>query len=107
MVGDGDGWSGTSDGWWETREGWAGASDGWSGTSDGWSEGGEAGEGVGQDGCEGRLRLELRQHPDAAEPDPVDQQVLRRQVDLEHRRVAGGAGIVDAVELSAHPGPGE
>src|SRR4051812_35431326 len=63
----------------------------------------EARKGLGQDAGEGGLGTELGEHADATEPDPVDEQVLRRKVDLQHGRVAGSPRVVDPGELPAHP----
>ena len=51
--------------------------------------------------------LELAQHADGAQRHPVDQQVLRRQVELQPGAVRRGARVADPHRLAAQPGPGE
>ena len=68
---------------------------------------GETRERVGEDLPERRLGLQLAQHADPAEPGAVDQEVRRRQVQLQRERVRRVAGVVDADELGPHPLSGE
>ena len=51
----------------------------------------EAGQALLEDRPERHLRLELAQQPHAAEPGAVDEEVRRRQVELDGQRVAGVA----------------
>ena len=52
-------------------------------------------------------RVQLGQHPDATEPDPVDQQVLRRQVQLEPDREVGPRGSLTRPNCSRIHSPVE
>ena len=67
------------------------------------SSGREAGQRLLEDRPERRLRLELAEHADAAEPGAVDEQVRRRQVELGRDGEGRLARVVDALELLAHP----
>ena len=63
------------------------------------ASGGQAGKHRGELRTPVRLRPELAQDTDAAEPHPVDQQVLRGEVELQAKGVAGAARIADAYGL--------
>ena len=55
----------------------------------------------------GAFGLQLAQHADRAERDPVDQQVGRRQVELAAELVGRAARVGDPGGLLPQPGPGE
>src|SRR5262245_56483326 len=52
-------------------------------------------------------RLELAEHADRAERDPVYEKIRRRQVDLLTQLECGAARVGDAGRLVAKPRPGE